>query len=316
MSHRMYLIGHLGCPFVRHPTWGSLVTVDAEGEIDSRSWISAVRMYAMQVSLAYMDVSTESADVPRLGASLDYVPSPGPQPSSAHPAFPDGARSRTMSRTLGSLSRISYSQPVRAKFYHIFMDLRAFVASPCAPGETAELLFSLYNKDEERFVSEDFRIILNHNGVLARDPQARIRTLFTDLIASDAQESIYLVCSIVRNGTLKMGSSMGSIVEGGKRSSESYRDLSTSATLGYSADDLASRVNGDVPAYFRRPFGCAVLELDELRKMAAEGLEMSPTKEYSMPIYVPVNEATFSMLHKDILNRNTKEYEKSNRYVF
>jgi len=40
---------------VRHPTWGALVTVDVEGEIDPRSWVSAVRMYAMQTSLAYMN---------------------------------------------------------------------------------------------------------------------------------------------------------------------------------------------------------------------------------------------------------------------
>ncbi|KAI0812456.1 cytoplasmic protein [Irpex lacteus] len=282
---------------VRHPTWGSLVTVDVEGEIDPRSWVSAVRMYAMQVSLAYMDISSAiTADTPRLGASLDYVPPPPTtQPSSPTSPITDSGRSRTLSRSLGSLARASNSQPARPKFYHIFLDLRAFVASPCAPGETAELIFSLLNKNENRFVSEEFCVVLNHNGVLARDPTARIRTLFTDLTVADAQEPLYLVCYIVRNGSMKMGSSMGSIAEGTKRNSTQPPD------------------NGDLPPQFRRPFGCAVLELTQLRKMAVEGLEISPTREYTMPIYVPTNEATFTMLHTDILYNRHKEYEKSPR---
>jgi len=35
-----------------------------------------------------------------------------------------------------------------------------------------------------------------------------------------------------------------------------------------------------------------------------------------MPIFTPVNEATFSMLHQDIINNNNKEFEKSSRYAF
>ncbi|KAI0700925.1 cytoplasmic protein [Cytidiella melzeri] len=293
---------------VRHPTWGSLVTVDVEGEIDPQNWISAVRMYAMQVSLAYMDISAAiTADTPRLGASLDYVPNPQPQPTSPISPLTEFGRSRTMSKSLGSLARTVTTQPTRPKFYHIFLDLRAFVASPCAPGETAELIFSLLNKNEGRFVSEEFCVVLNHNGVLARDPTARIRTLFTDLTAADAQEPLYLVCYIVRNGAMKMGSSMGSILESNKRNSESF------STHWSEANDVHGRAPSDLPPQFRRPFGCAVLELAQLRRMAIEGLEISPTREHTMPIFVPVNEATFSMLHTDILYGHHKEYEKSPR---
>lgn len=108
---------------------------------------------------------------------------------------------------------------------------------------------------------------------------------------------------------------MGSILEGNKRSSEasSIRDLSSSLVQGWS--ESPDRLGGELPPQFRRPFGCAVLELSQLRTMAAEGLEISPTREHTMPIYVPVNEATFSMLHSDILHGHHKEYEKSSRYV-
>lgn len=295
---------------VRHPTWGGLVTVDVEGDLDMSSWVSAVRMYAMQVSLAYMDVSPSNAsEIPRLGASIDYVPTTGPQPTPAASSFSDISRTRSM-KSLGSLGNNRTQQPSRAKFYHIFLDLRAFVASPCAPGETAELFFSLYNQAEGRFVSEEFCAVLNHNGVLARDPTMRVRTLFTDITPSDAQDPILLVCSIVRNGAMKLGSSMGSIAEGNRRSSEisNYRDTSNWNENG--------DAGGRPEMQFRRPFGCAVLELTQLKKMATEGVEISSTKEHTMPIYVPTNEGTFSMLHQDIINNNTREYTKTPRYVY
>ncbi|KAI0940660.1 hypothetical protein AcW1_003797 [Taiwanofungus camphoratus] len=307
---------------VRHPTWGGLVTVDVEGEIDTRSWVSAVRMYAMQASLAYMDVSPPTGQPYnkslRMGRSID-APSPVvPVQAQAHSVFPEVSRSRGQPRILGSLG--SASQPARAKFYHVFLDLRAFVASPCAPGETAELLFSLFNKEESRFVSEEFCVVLNHNGVLARNPQARIRTLFTDLVQSDAQAPIYLVCQIIRNGSMKMGSSMGSIVENGRRVSDaSLRDNGRTSGHAYepSASSGVTFATGgsstELPTHFRRPFGCAILELTQLNTMAAEQSEVSSTREHTMPIFVPTNEATFSMLHQDILNHNTKEYEKSPR---
>lgn len=302
---------------VRHPTWGGLVTVDVEGELDMRSWISAVRMYAMQVSQGYMDVSPSNAsEIPRLGASIDYVPTSGPLPSPAPSAFQDVARSRSQIKSLGSLGNSRSQQPTRAKFYHIFLDLRAFVANICAPGETAELFFSLYNQADGRFVSEEFCVVLNHNGVLARDPTARIRTLFTDILPADAQEPIYLVCWIVRTGAMKISSSMGSIPEGSRRSSEvsTYREINGSTARG-STDSTLGNGQPEPSSQFRRPFGCALLELKQLKQIATEGVEMSATREHTMPIFVPTNEATFSMLHQDILSNHTKDFEKSPRYV-
>ncbi|KAI8969583.1 cytoplasmic protein [Trametes punicea] len=311
---------------VRHPTWGGLVNVDVEGEIDPRSWMSAVRMYSLQAALAQMDISpppNHPYKIPHYGGSIDYTAAPASGPLSAsvllsatiplsasvHSAFPDLPRPRGHSRLIKSLSPSSTS-PQRAKFYHVYLDVRAFVASPCGPGETAELIFSLYNKADARFVSEDFCAILNHNGVLARDPSARIRTLFTDLVQSDAQDPIYLVCRIVRNGPLKMGSNMGPISESSRTTIIGSNNYGAGAL---SNDSYPRNSTSDAPQQFRRPFGCAVLELTQLSAMAAEQAEVSSTKEHTMPIYVPTNETTFSMLHQDILNHNVREYEKSPR---
>jgi hypothetical protein len=205
------------------------------------------------------------------------------------------------------------------------LDLRVFVASLCSPGETAELFFSLYNKTEGQFLTEEFGVFLNHNGVLARDPTAKIRTLFTDLVQSDVQEPIYLVCRIVRNGALKISNNMSSsgLAEGRRASDASFRDVHdgsldpsmSSVALNTPNTALTNR-NGihDSSPNFRRPFGCAVLEVSQLGQMVQEQNDISATREHTMPIFVPTDETSFSMLHQDIIHNNTKLFEKSPRF--
>lgn len=305
---------------VRHPTWGGLVTVDVEGDVDPRSWVSAIRMYAMQTDLAYVNVLDDDGRPYTLNASTDDVPG-GPVPTPAHSAFPDfrHPHHKPRSRSHGCLGGSHEVQQTTAKFYHIYLDLRAFVASPCSPGETAELFFSLYKKQGTQFVTEEFCAILNHNGVLARNPSNRIRTLFVDLAHSDVQDPIYLVCRIVRNGALKIGSSMGSGAppESGRRGSETSVRLDAGSSSGW-ADSTSGnppRVNSPGETQFRRPFGCAVLELTQLSKMAADQSDISPTREHTMPIFIPTNEISFSMIHQNIINNNVKEFDKSSRYA-
>ena len=293
---------------VRHPTGGGLVTVDVEGEIDTRNWMSAVRMYALQASLAYADASGDGSRSLRSRQSLDLF-STSPLPTPAHSAFPEYHRQKTSSFTQPPGSQKPSGVPT-SKFFHVYLEQRAFVASPCAPGETAELYFSLYNKSDARFVTEEFCVILNHNGVLARDPTARIRALFTDLAPPDIQGTIFLVCRIVRNGSVKIGPnpSSGILVDNGRGShSPGWNSSPTEASPSNTLDGCAA---------IRRPFGCAVLELTQLTRVVTDPAEVSSTKEHTMHIFTPVNEATFSMLHQDIINNNSKEFEKLPRYVF
>lgn len=304
---------------VRHPTWGGLVSVDVEGDIDPRSWASAVRMYAMQTSLAYLNLSSDEARPYTIGPSTDYIPV-GPLPTPAHSAFPD-LPNHTRSRSLGCLGPTLPSKPATAKFYHVFLDLRAFVASPCAPGETAELFFSLYKKQGTQFVTEEFCAILNHNGVLARNPTSRIRTLFTDLAPSDVVDPIYLVCRIVRNGALKIGSHMSSGAPGdnGGRISEASSRVDGGGSIDPAVSPTGTGTRGtvitDPPSQSRRPFGCAVLELTQLSQMANDHSDKSTLREHTMPIFIPTNEVSFSMIHQNIINNNMKEFDKSPRYV-
>lgn len=295
---------------VRHPTWGGLVSVDVEGDIDPRSWISAVRMYAMQTSLAYLTLSSDDVRPYILGPSTDYVPV-GPLPTPAHSAFPDLSSHHSRSRSQGCLGPNIHTKPPTTKFYHVYLDVRAFVATPCTPGETAELFFSLYKKQGTQFVTEDFCAILNHNGVLARNPNGRIRTLFIDLAPSDVVDPIYLVCRIVRNGALKLGNHIGS----GTPSETPVRPDASTSTFAERELEAKNSSSTDIPPQSRRPFGCAVLELTQLNKMIAEQADVTPLREHSMPIFVPTNEISFSMIHQNIINNNVKEFEKSLRCV-
>ncbi|KAL1687532.1 hypothetical protein GGG16DRAFT_127866 [Schizophyllum commune] len=319
---------------VRHPTWGGLVTTDVEGEIEPRSWISAVRMYAMQQSLAYMDVSCDDCVS---GSVVEHAT--GTQPSPAHSAFPE-AHQRSFPAThrhsVGlntlatqtparhsslSLSLNRPSAPSVSKFYHVMVDVRSFSATICGPGDTAELFFSLYHRNSEQFLTEDFCVVLDHQGQPVHPSQdgtsKRIRTLFLDLAASDMQDSLYLVCRIVRNGPMKLALHQTN----GSHKRDGTHDDRAATALGMSGNnassvgwaDTSGTSNGvDASQQFRRPFGCAVLELTPLTSMMAM-VDASPLREFSMPVFVPTNENMFSILHQCVLENATKEIEKSPR---
>ncbi len=240
-------------------------------------------------------------------------------------------------------------QAAVGSYYHCFLDVHAFIASPCAPGETAELYFSLFNRVENRFVTEEFCLVLNHLGSPARDPEqrlGRLRTLFTDLKFEDVASSIFLVCRMVRNGALKMRSetsggtldshdTVGSIrrpsgatymstgtLRGTASILESLTDDSFSVTSEFGGHraatiDTAITTNASIvdgrPS-FRRPLGCAVMELSPLSKLLSDSGDKSGMgAEFSMPIFVPRDEAMFATLHEDIVHGRTKDLVTSSR---
>lgn len=313
---------------VRHPTWGALVTVDSDSEADPRSWMSAPRMYALQASLAYVNQDTSAATTIAKTSALS-TPSTkcrfSINPSSGYPALPP--------------SKGAANTPLpTASFFHLYFELKAFVASPCAPGETAELYFSLYNKSAGQFVTEDFCAILNHNGVSSRDPEGRfgpVRTFFRDMGERDIQDEIYLVCRIVRNGAMKIGgmASTNGVVGYGpngtissmRRGSEPLYRVSELGDISHGDASIIgnggpvgshSRSSGIdcAPAVFRRPFGAGVVSLAVLKKFSV-GDDATEMTECSLPIFVPTNEATFSTLHQYLIGSNTKEFEQSPRFA-
>lgn len=61
--------------------------------------------------------------------------------------------------------------------HHLFMDFKIFM---CSVGEVTELYFSLYNRPENRFVSDEYQIVLTSMGMPTDiDKMGKLRTIFT-----------------------------------------------------------------------------------------------------------------------------------------
>ncbi|TYJ58828.1 hypothetical protein B9479_000260 [Cryptococcus floricola] len=173
---------------------GSVVVVDRERAFSGTRWVGGISCYVYQVRLAYIDL------IPLDKVFGKVFSFPGADSSQSPLSKPFSlAAAKTPAKT---------DEPA-GTFHHLVLDVRAFIANPCAPGETAELYFSLWNKSDNRFITEEFVLVLNHLGSPARDAEqrlGRLRTMFTDLKVEDLGSDTYLVCKIVRNGALKMKS--------------------------------------------------------------------------------------------------------------
>nr|CDI52117.1 related to dedicator of cytokinesis protein 3 [Melanopsichium pennsylvanicum 4] len=324
---------------VRHPARGGLVDFDINSkDADPDSWVSGIRLFALQAALAYVDQQDESSSATApggmdLSASNAFgITSPttgsagvlaGISSDFARPGLAgrQGSVSTLHRGRLNSVvsanaqgSNDNTAGSSAAKYFHVFTDVRAFVATPCTAGEMVELYFSLYNRAESRFLTEEFCVILNHRGVPARGaggPFGKMHALFTELSTSDMQD-LNIVCRIVRSGGMRMGDIKATPLGAAGQDqlydrTDSFADLSLANTPSF----RSKRMIGD--RSFRRPFGCAVLELGQHHHFQTDVASSSAMREHTMPIFVPVNEAAFSTLHQDIIASRTREFEKSPR---
>ena len=315
---------------VRHPVWGSLVTVEHDGGVNPRSWMSAVRMFMLQSALAYIEsqptatstlvklsaLSHSEGTRRRSGSSLFASPS--------YPIRPSAKSDPSLVEHLNSALSPNPQAPIRqaGTFFHVYLEIRAFVASLTLPGETAELFFSLYSKSISQFISEEFCAILNHHGVLARDPDGssspgHIRALFKDVGEREVKDDIYLVCRIVRNGAMKLGTPGHSNDTLRRGSEPAFQRISEIVeTTPFNRRNSGMSIPPDTQSRcFRRPFGAAVLELSAVKTLSHEGIGSTAATEHILPIFVPTTEATFSNLHQHLIMGNVREFEKSPRHV-
>ncbi|GAA5897476.1 guanine nucleotide exchange factor DCK1 [Sporobolomyces salmoneus] len=289
---------------VRHPSIGTLIDADLESMAEQSSWSSIVRLYATQVSLAY-GMPSPPLNRPRIAS----------EPTSTHLPSPFSPSTPSSSST--------------NRFHQVFVDFRGLAATTLAStGESIELYFSLFNQSDSRYITEDFCLVLDHNGVPVR-PEAlsRMSTLFRDLSQHDVQDQLYLVCRIVKNGTFTRTSSaqtpptthrstfMASS-PGPRSESASIPDNSSAISLNggneverignHSQEMLTTDLTGRLSC--RRPFGCAVLEISQFNRKQGDAVV-----QQRMPIFTPSNEASFSTLHEDIIASRTREFEKDHR---
>jgi len=243
---------------------------------------------------------------------------------------------------------------------HLLVNMRAFVGSICnSAHEAVELMFSLYARHERHFLSEFYRVRLNHNGVPAgpkpEDLVGRVQTLFTDLTSRDVAEEIYLVCRIFRTGEakdiLRPGTShkdaRNSIIGGdssristgathrlqksnssiqrpkGSRVSQIF-SRSTSPEAETSPTKTTAPVNANIPnvkvngivkgPVYRRPFGCAVLDLSKILQESAPGPQEGGA-DHVIPIFVASQDHDFYQLHDRIIESKTNKLYTSHLFA-
>ncbi|KAF7726957.1 hypothetical protein EC973_008152 [Apophysomyces ossiformis] len=329
---------------IRHPERGYIL------DANSTSLAMLYRMHWKYATSeqppidSFLSAPTPSMPSPRLSIAAS---SPPLSQNSSLADLPSPAASQENGTSAGSIP------PQKgAKFYHLFFELKACLAYICQPGEFTELHFSLYNKAEGKFITEEFVVTLNYNGMPKDESQiGKLQTLFADLSVHDLNEHLYLVCRIIRLGGMKfmdkekdhlgaIGSHASMIFGSGEaHRMMSYFDHGSSRhhvqqhqqQQGKQQPMPTSNAN-----LCRRPFGCAVLHLGNIvQKLdqhvsAVTGSVTTPglfspgasttapgghtaLSEHDMRIYIPTSESTFATLHEDIINNNVKEFAKHSK---
>uniref|UniRef100_A0A670JSG5 Dedicator of cytokinesis 5 n=1 Tax=Podarcis muralis TaxID=64176 RepID=A0A670JSG5_PODMU len=87
--------------------------------------------------------------------------------------------------------------------YSLYVNFKNFV---CNIGEDAELLMSLYDPDQSKFISENYLVRWGSNGMPKEiEKLNNLQAVFTDLSSSDLiRPRISLVCQIVRVGHMEL----------------------------------------------------------------------------------------------------------------
>ncbi|KAJ1553213.1 hypothetical protein HK405_008607, partial [Cladochytrium tenue] len=274
---------------VRHPDRGALL-----GEQGS----SVIKMFRAHLETGFKwSSSSSSAGAAGGGAGRSGGQSAGllaPPPPSSAPS--QGGLTFMSGQTSTSMAKERTDTSGAPRTYAMYFLLTACTAYICMPGEYAELSFFLFNRLESRVVSEEFLVVIDYSGTprTAGDGQARLKTFFCDLSPRDFGEHSFLVCRIVRVGKMN--------------SNDKDPPL-----RGAAAAAAANAANGvDPPPGYRRPFGCAVLELQEIWNATTRSAGGSPSvvdataiNEFPLRLYFPASEAFFPTLHELIMNRQS-----------
>jgi hypothetical protein len=182
-----------------------------------------------------------------------------------------------------------------AKFHHIYLALDSFVAQIGHPGDFTELHFSLYSLTAHKYITEEYIVVLKFDGTPRDASQVgKFQALFVDLSPRDISQGVYLVCHIVRLGSLKLNDSF-----------HHYFGHFSSSFLHANKRSSLFQHSG---ALCRRPFGCAVLKLipQDFQKEAIQ---------FDMPIYTAFSESGFTTLHEDIINENAKDVYRKDSHA-
>lgn len=168
----------------------------------------------------------------------------------------------------------------------------------CKVNEDTELLFTLYDGDKMKPITENYLIRWNRQGLLPYLSNSS-RALFTDLSSMDLQRNkIYLVCYVIRIGSMdvKEQMSVGSVLGSIKRQSIQSQNNSIASLNEY---------------LMRRPFGVAAMDLTPIIKKADD---FKSDTQLSMP-FVACEKETLDMTLRKLFNNRDIGKDGSNIWI-
>ncbi|KAI9274557.1 hypothetical protein BDA99DRAFT_568763 [Phascolomyces articulosus] len=275
--HRMVMlnISQTREMIIRHPERGYIL------DANSTSLAMLLRMHWKYALMEHVPITTSFASStlsrPSIAPSTKTATTTAAAaatstPPSASSTISSSSDTQQQQQTQQQASSSSSSQhPKGAKFHHMFFELKAFVAQICQPGEFTELYFSLYNGG---FITEQFSVTLTYQGMPTDERQiGKLQTLFADLSAHDLNDGLYLVCRIVRLGSMKYSDKekdhLGTIGSHasmlfGNSDAQRVTNYIESASHYTTTAQKKSHARQSSDNLCRRPFGCAVLHIAPL----------------------------------------------------
>ncbi|KAL7025415.1 hypothetical protein ACKWTF_013468 [Chironomus riparius] len=196
-------------------------------------------------------------------------------------------------------TEINKNQPLKStnKFSHnLLISVHNFV---CKVNEDTELLFTLFDGDKFKPITENYLIKWNRQGIAPYFNN--LRALFTDLSSMDLQrKKFYLVCYVIRIGSMDSkevnprGSVTGTML--GKRQSSQSHNSSV-----VSLNELL----------MRRPFGVAALDLTPIIKKSED---FKSDTQLSMP-FVSCEKESLDMTLRKLFNNKDIAKDGSNIWI-
>jgi dedicator of cytokinesis protein 1 len=184
------------------------------------------------------------------------------------------------------------------KFSHnLLVSVHNFV---CKLNEDTELLFTLYDGEAMKPITENYLVRWNRQGI-ASSYFSNIRVLFTDLSSRDLERNkIYLVAYVVRIG--------GMDIKG-----DDSRRVSVASSVLSKRNSMQSQHSSslNLNELMRRPFGVAAFDLTPIIKKADD---FKSDTQLSMP-FIQCEKETLDQTLKKLINNKEMGKDGSNIWI-
>ncbi|CAB3995598.1 dedicator of cytokinesis 1-like, partial [Paramuricea clavata] len=150
---------------------------------------------------------------------------------------------------------------------HLLLSVKTFV---CNIEDNLEVYFSLFDGDNERFLSDRFVMYLDKEvlpDVAENLSSEKTKTLFTDLGRKTFAKELFIVCQVIRTGHM-------------------HTELSPKKK--HSPN-------------FRRPFACGVFSVQE--NIDHDDDHFGEDRPFFVPLFPCTNEANFHNMHEDLIRK-------------